>query len=600
MRLLRRALHLAQRFAEVARAGGLRVALSIARRKVSRAIASRWRMRVRASASAGIPADLADVRSRGCRLSVVVPVYDTPPALLRECVQSVLSQVYPHWELCLCDDGSTREDTRAAIEELRGSDPRFRIVTSDANLHIAGATNLAAEQATGKFLVFLDHDDVLHPWALYEVAKADLRWNDIDVLYTDEDKLDAHGYRRDPYYKPDWSPEHLDSVMYLLHMLVVRKRLFWRLGGMRAQFAGAQDYDLALRATRQARRVHHVDRIRYHWRMIPGSAAGAVDAKPYAVARARRALEESARERGIDATVEDGQFPGSFRLRRRVDRSVPVTLLVLTNYGKRAIEGRGEVDLLRNFVGSIRARSTHPSYQLVVVDNGNAGEAERAFLADAGARLESFAPEARFNYPRKLNFALRFVDTEMVLLLNDDLEVITPDWIESLLEYACDPAVGVAGARLRYPDGRIQHAGLALGLNGTVGHVCHGMPLGQVGYNGYSHLVRNYSAVTGAVMATRMSVLRELGGFDEAFAVDFNDVDFCLRARQLGKRIVYTPYSELVHFEGSSLVRRAQDPVEAARFAARWHEWIERDPYFNVNLPRDDPSLASAAPGARE
>ena len=273
MRRLQRVLHLVRRFGEVARSGGLRLALSIARRKASRAIAWRWRTRVRASANAGVPADLADVRSRGCRLSVIVPVHDTPPALLRECVESVLAQVYPHWELCLCDDASTRGDTLEAIEELRGSDPRFRIVSSDSNLHIAGATNLAAEQATGKFLVFLDHDDVLHPWALYEVAKADLRWNDIDVLYTDEDKLDEKGYRRDPYYKPDWSPEHLDSVMYLLHMLVIRKRLFWRLGGMRPPLAGAQDYDLALRATRLARRVHHVDRILYHWRIIPGRSA---------------------------------------------------------------------------------------------------------------------------------------------------------------------------------------------------------------------------------------------------------------------------------------------------------------------------------------
>lgn len=593
---MRRLLHLVSVFIDIARASGLPVALKLSWRKLWRKagrLNRKFATRVLPSASIP-PQQLERMARAGCRVSVVVPVHDTPPDLLEECIRSVLEQAYPNWELCICDDASTREDTRLALEAHRGTDPRIRIVRSEAPLHIARASNLAAEQATGKYLAFLDHDDRLHPAALYEIARADLDRGDIDVMYTDEDKLDASGRHCDTYLKPDWSPEHLDSVMYVLHLLVVRKSLFWALEGLRHEVSGAQDYDLALRACAKARHVHHIDKVLYHWRMIAGSAAAQVNAKPYALQAARRALADSLAERGLQAEVGEGLLPGTFRTRRAVRGDPPVTLLILTNHGKRDIPGRGEVRLLDNFVTSVVERSTYRNYRIVVVDNGNAADDTRRMLAGCAARLVTYARTPSFNFPKQLNFALQSVDTEQVLLLNDDLEVISPDWIESLLEFSQDPDIGVAGAQLFYPDGRIQHAGIVLGVNGSAAHIFHGMPGSQVGYNGYSHLVRNYSAVTGAVMATRMSILAKTGGFDEQFAIDFNDVDFCLRVRALGLRIVYTPYCRLVHFEGSSLKRTAQNPAEVALFSQRWRALIARDPYYNVNLPRDSADLMDA------
>lgn len=582
---------LVRRFVEVARTGGFRLAFGMTRRKLARVLMRSLRLLKafrRRMADRSLPEDLGQVHEKGCLISVVVPVHDTPPEWLEACIQSVVRQVYENWELCICDDASSRPETLAVLERWRGADPRIRIVRSDQNLHISRASNLAAEQATGRYLAFLDHDDALHPRALYEVAKADIAHQDIDLLYTDEDKIDLAGKHRDAYFKPDWSPEHLESVMYILHLLVIRKGLFWRLGGLRDEVTGAQDYDLALRASAAARRIHHVDKVLYHWRMIPGSAAASADAKPYALARARRAVEDALASRGERGRVDDGAYPGSFRVRRAIEGEPPVTLLILTNHGRRHVEGRGDVDLLPNFIDSIRSRSTYRNYRVLVVDNGNASEATRVRLDRDGIRLVSFDLQPPFNFPRKLNFALDFVDTELVVLLNDDLEVISPDWIESLLEHAQRPAIGAVGAQLLYPDGRIQHAGIVLGLVGAAGHVFHGMPSAEIGYCGYSHLLRNYSAVTGAVLATRMSVLRELGGFDEALAVDYNDVDFCLRAGARGLRIVYTPFCKLYHFEGSTVKRTTQNPAEVDLFRKRWHALIERDPQFNIGLSRVD------------
>ena len=570
--------------------------MSISVRKVRRVIAKSAYARYRSIRGSPLPRDLPQVQKLGCTISVIVPVHNTPPDILRECIQSVLEQDYVNWELCLCDDASSDPSTLAVVESFRGSDPRIRIVRSLENLHISQATNLAAEQATGRFLAFLDHDDRLHRLALYEIAKADLSVPDIDLLYTDEDKIDVNGSHCDSYLKPDWSPEHLDSVMYILHLLVVRKSLFWAIGGMRHELAGSQDYDLALRASSQARTILHIDRVLYHWRMIPGSSAAEIDAKPYALERARKALSDSLRARGVAASVEDGLFPGSFRVRRKIDGNPPVTLLVLTNHGHRDLPGRGSVDLLENFVCSIRSKSSYANHRIVVVDNHNASLKRRDWLKSQGVRLESHRYAPPFNFARKLNHALSFVESEQVVLLNDDLEVATTDWIESLLEFSQQPEIGVVGAQLLYPDGRIQHAGVVLGINGSAGHVFHGMPSALVGYNGYSHVVRNFSAVTGAVMATRMSIVRELGGFDEGFAIDFNDIDFCLRARRRGLRVVYTPYARLVHFEGSTEKRAAQNPSEVQRFTSVWANEIRRDPYYNVNLSRDSVQYAEALP----
>jgi GT2 family glycosyltransferase len=535
--------------------------------------------------------DWREISRSDLRVSVVVPVKDTPPEVLRRCITSVIGQTHQAWELCMCDDHSTDPRTLEVLAAYRGSDPRIRIVTSDEPLGISGATNLAAEQATGAFIALLDHDDELHVQALAEIADAVRAYDDLDLLYTDEDKLGEDGAHREPYFKPDWSPDHLHSVMYLLHCLAIRKALFWRLGGMRSRFDGAQDYDLALRASSVARRIHHVPRVLYHWRMVAGSAAGEVGAKPAALVAGREALAEHAATLDPPGRVEDGLYAGTFRLRRALEPPPEVTLLVLTADPVVELDGRGPTRLLRVFVDSVRERTTYPGVRLLVVHDGELSDESAAAVAAAGGSAVAYddplRPDRGFSFARKANHAVSLVETEHLILLNDDLEVVSPGWVEALVEPLADPEVAVVGARLLYPDGRIQHAGVVIGVQGGAAHVFHGMPRETRGSGLYPQIIRNYSAVTAAVFATRRSTFDALGGFDEAFAHDYQDVDFCLRAVASGRRIVYTPFAELVHHEGATLRRTAQDPGEVALFRERWAGFMERDPHYNPNLSRE-------------
>lgn len=528
----------------------------------------------------------------GVRISILVPVFNTPPEVLQKCIESVRGQSYASWELCLVDDASTNHQTVAMLERYRGTDARIKIVRSPFNLHIARATNLVAEVATGEFLAFLDHDDAIAADALAEVAQAVMARPDIDLLYTDEDKIDPDGRHCEAYYKPDWSPDHLMSVMYVLHFLVIRKSLFWSIGGLRHERSGAQDYDLALRASRRARHIHHIPKVLYHWRMIPGSASAEADAKPYALLAARAAVEDAVAQDGLQATVEDGLLQGTFRVRYSLQAAPPVTLLVFTNNGDRDVPGRGRINMVSNFLRSIAETSTYRQYRIVVVDNQNTPAATKGLLRELGGRIVSFKPEKVFSYARKANFATRHVETEQVIYLNDDLEVISPGWIEALLEPLQVPAIGGVGGRLLYPNDRLQHSGVVLGVHGGVGHAFWSLPRAEVGYMGYTHLVRNYSAVSGAVFATRLEVMNAVGGFDEELRVDFNDIDICLRMGAKGWRTVFTPHCELYHFEGSTQVRTTQAPDEIALFHKRWQAKLDLDPYYNPNLPRDRFSFA--------
>lgn len=521
------------------------------------------------------------------RISVLMPVYNTPADVLDAAIMSVVRQTYSGWELCICDDSSTSADTLQILERYRGADSRIKITRSTNNLHIARATNLAAEFATGDFVAFLDHDDTLESDAIETMVRAIEETPEADVLYSDEDKIEPNGTLSEPYLKPDWSPEHLLSVMYLLHFLVVRKSLFLEVGGLRHEFTGAQDYDLALRATDKARRVVHVPHVLYHWRKIPGSAAATIDAKPEALINAKRAVTDFVKNRHTDAEVSDGLFEGSFRVKWPVDANRRVTLLMLSAGQSREIDGRGRVMLVEHAVKSIVERSSFTNYKIIVVHGGNLPADVIEYFSKIGVQLAEYQFEGKFNYPDKLNFALQFVKTDDVILLNDDLEVVTNDWIEALLAFSRQPDIGAVGARLLYPNNRNQHAGVVLGVNGLSTHIFHNQPANQVGYCGFTHVIRNYSAVTGAVLATRMGVIRQVGALNPKLRVDYNDIDFCLRVREAGYRIVYTPHATLYHFEGSSLVRHAVDPADQAEFLARWGEVLENDPYYNPQLPRN-------------
>jgi GT2 family glycosyltransferase len=521
-------------------------------------------------------------------ISVITPVYNTEPRWLVACIESVRRQIYSRWELCIADDASTSEATREVLRRYAG-DSRIKITRLDRNQHISAASNAALATATGEFVAMLDHDDELAPEALLEVARTLNARPDADFVYSDEDKLDVSGARCDPYFKPDWSPELFRSFMYTNHLMVLRRALVDEVGRFRVGFEGSQDYDLALRVIERTDRVVHVPKILYHWRKIPGSAAAEADAKPWALKAARRALTEHLERSGADAEVTSGVAPGLFRVRHRIRGNPLVTVVLPTADRTRDVNGR-EMRLLTNCLRSIVQKTTYSNYEVLVVDNGRLSDESASLMATVRqCRRVSYSYSGAFNFPHKLNFAVRHARGEHLVVFNDDLEVISSEWMTAMLEFSQQPEIGAVGAKLLFPDGRLQHIGMVLGVCGVAAHAFHMAPGSSAGYAGGANTIRNYSCVTGACLMTRRAVFDQVGGFNERLAIDFNDVDYCLRLRQAGYRIVYTPYAQLYHLEGSSLAGREQTRTELDEMRRAWGAAVENDPYYNPNLTRDFP-----------
>lgn len=513
------------------------------------------------------------------RISVVTPVYNTDPRYLRACIESVRAQVYPHWELCLCDDASQREDTRAVLREYDG-DARIKVRFLDRNSNISAASNGALEMATGDYIALLDHDDELTPDALFHVAAFLNAQPGADMVYSDEDKLDTSGGRCDPYFKPDWSPEHFLGTMYTCHLMVVRHAVLKEIGGFREGYEGAQDYDVVLRLMERTDRIHHLPRILYHWRKLAGSAASANAAKPWALDAGRRALEDRVRRNGGGAEVHPGAAPGLFRIKYAVRDQPLVSILIPT---------RGTGPLLARCVRSIAAHTTEHRIEVIVVADGPLAPDARAALEPMRARILDYRAPGPFNFSHKINAAAAAAAGDHLLLLNDDVEVIEDGWLAAMLEYSQQEPIGAVGAKLLYPDDSIQHAGIILGVRGVAAHAFHQHRGESAGYASSAVRVGNFSAVSGACMMTRRDVFRRAGGFDETFPTDFNDVDYCLRLGRLGYRIVFTPYARLVHHESATFGARMPDPAGAAEMRRRWGPVIEADPYYHPNLTREFP-----------
>jgi GT2 family glycosyltransferase len=521
-------------------------------------------------------------------ISVVTPVYNTDPQWLRACIESVRRQAYPHWEHCLADDGSTNEATLATLREYE-SDPRIRITHLTTNSGISVASNAALALASGEFVALLDHDDEYTPDALYWMVKALDEHRDADVVYSDEDKLDLAGARCDPYFKPDWSPEHFLACMYTPHLLMARRALIEGVGGFRTGFEGAQDYDLLLRMSERTSRIEHVRRILYHWRKLPQSTASAGDAKPWATDAGRKALEDAARRRGLPADVLPGAATGLYRVRFKVEGE-PLVSLVIPTIGKPRRIGGSSIDTLRMLVRSVRQKTAYPRYEFVIVaDNGEVTEEVRRALDGSTFRIVPYTPGASFNFSHKMNVGAAHAAGTHLLLLNDDIEVISSDWMTAMLEYSQQRDVGAVGAKLLYPDGRLQHIGIVLGVSGGAAHAFHQHAGASPGYASSAVSVRNYSAVTAACMMTRHDAFDSIGGFDEQFAVDFNDVDYCLRLRRAGYRIVFTPFATLYHHESASFGPRVQNPKELELMRSRWSAVMDHDPYYHPELTREFP-----------
>lgn len=529
----------------------------------------RWRRAEQARTSTvSVPAD-------GPTISVLVPVYRPALWYFRSCVESVLAQHYGAWELCLCDDASDDAELRAYLEELPRRDPRVKVTALERNGGISLATNAALGLAGGELVALLDHDDELTPDALAEVAAAALAHPDLDVCYSDDDKIAENTPPFLPHFKPDWSPDLLLSYPYLSHLLVVRRALLEEIGGFRPDFDGSQDYDVMLRATERARRVVHIPKVLYHWRIVSGSAAGDTAAKPWAHRASRRALEDAVRRRGVDARVDDGPFPGAYHVRRRVQGRPKVSVIVPL---------RDQAAMTIRCLESLEAEDGHEELDVVLVDNGSVEPETRALFARLGDQARVIEHDAAFNWSVINNVAAATCDSDLLLFVNNDVETSKPGWLTALAELAQRPDVGAVGARLVFPGGVVQHAGVVLGQYGIAGHVFMGLPSEEPSYFSWDQVIRPYSAVTGACMMTRRAVFDELGGFDEELEVAFNDIDYCLRVVDAGLQVLYTPHAELVHHESVSR-GMAGFLRDCAVFLGKWgRDRLRRDPYYNPNL----------------
>jgi len=518
----------------------------------------------------------------GPLLSIVVPVYRPALWYFRECVQSVIDQTYQSWELCLCDDGSEDPELSAAMEAYAASDPRIKVLHMEKNGGISRATNRALGVATGEFIVLLDHDDLLELHALGEIAAVMAEHVDVDVIYSDEDKLDELDRPIQPHFKPDWDPDLLLAYPYLGHITAVRHDVLRHVGGFRPEFDGSQDYDVMLRATEMARRVVHIPKVLYHWRVVAGSAAGDTDAKPWAHQASRRVLEDAVERQGIDGFVETGPFQGAYHVRRRVHGDPTVSVI---------IPFRDQASLTVACLESLERAPGYEITEVVLIDNGSTEPETREFRR----RMED-RPNTRvldypgaFNWAAINNFAAATCTTDMLLFLNNDIEATTDGWLHALVELGQRPEIGAVGARLIYPDGKLQHAGVVLGMGGIASHIFIGMPKGVGGYFAWDRVVRSYSAVTAACLLVRREVFEELDGYDEGFAVGFNDVDFCIRLGQAGYRLLCTPHAELTHYESVSRGLSGYYS-DYQLFLSRWTDLLKvGDPYYNPNLGRLEP-----------
>lgn len=504
-------------------------------------------------------------------ISIVMPVRDPQQQWLESAVESVTAQIYPHWQLCICDDASQSICIREFLAGKAKEDARIRFVRSEVNLGISGALNRAAELAHGDYLGFLDHDDVLSPYALFYTAEV-LQQSDCDLIYSDEDRLLKDGRRSKPIFRPGWSPDLLDCCMYMGHLLVVRKESWERLGRFRSAFDGAQDYDLALRIRDSGGSVWHIPKVLYHWRMHEDSTSANPTSKPYTHDAGKRALQDSVVRRGVQAVVEDGGT-NRYHLRRHIHAPLLVSIIICSRNPK----------LLRRCLHGIAKNTEYRHYEIVVVQHKTADNDRMDTLPATVAhkRIRYVGP---FNFSKMNNTGAAEAGGDMLIFLNDDVVPLTPNWLRYLVAQVQRPEIGVVGAKLLYPSGAVQHAGIAVGIMDGVGH-----PFRHTFGSPYWHWLdctRNVSAVTGACLGIRKPLFQDLGGFDPVFPINYNDLDFCLRARAAGYEVIDEPAAILRHDEC-----RTRTPgiglEERQLFWERWTEWLKRDdPFYNPNLTR--------------
>jgi glycosyltransferase involved in cell wall biosynthesis len=532
-------------------------------------------------------------------ISILLPVYNTDESWLRKCLDSVLGQLYPHWELCIADDASTAKHIRRVLEEYRAGDGRIRVVFREVNGHISAASNSALSLAAGEYVALLDHDDELTPDALFEMAVLLNRQHDADMIYSDEDKIDAQGKRHSPFFKPDWSPDTFLSLMYTCHLGVYRTALVRRIGGFREGFEGSQDYDLVLRLTEHTEKICHIPRVLYHWRSIPESSAASFQTKGYAQDAGLRAVREALERRGEAAQVEPvAGLSGRYRVRYRLQDNPLISIVIPT---------RDLSAILGTCLRSIFQKAACERFEVIIVDNDSREpETQALFRLWRGrepSRFRVVPLPIPFNFPALINEGVRHARGDLVLLLNNDIEVISEEWLTEMAAQAMRSRVGAVGVKLLYPDDTVQHAGVVLGVGGIAGHSHKYFANDRPGYFDRLRITANCAAVTAACLMVKKARFLEVGGFDVALPVAFNDVDFCIKLLKAGYYNLCLSDLKLYHHE--SQTRGPEDTVEKQlRFRgeielmeARWGDLLKKDPFYSPHLTRDreDSSISVAA-----
>ncbi len=507
-------------------------------------------------------------------ISIVMPVYNTELTLLKKAISSLFQQSYDRWELCICDDCSTSQETLAYLHQISKLNNKIHIIFSHHNEGISQTTNKAITLAQGQYIGFMDHDDLLPKHALSIIVNEINKKRNADIFYTDNDYISKFGLRFNPAFKPDWSEDMLLSLHYITHFLIVKKSLVKKVGSLKKKFDGVQDYDFILRATELTDKIVHIPFVLYHWRFHEGSLSLNKEKAEELRFKARLALEESLQRRRIRGHILFTEYPSIFRLQRTLFKKPLISIIIPT---------RDKRDILDACLKSILKKTHYTPYELLVINNSSTKEslAHMTNLQKKGIKI--FHYQAPFNFSSIINFGVSKAHGEYIVILNNDTEIITPDWLESLLEHSQREDVGVVSPKLLFPNKKIQHAGVLLHPKKIAVHANYFKPSNDF----TSNFIRDYSAVSGACMMFRKSIFLKIGKFDEIFPIQYNDIDFCLRLRKKNYHVIYTPYAELYHYESLTRVK-SYDLEQKKVFIQRWREVINKDPFISKDILLQD------------
>lgn len=524
------------------------------------------------------------------KISIIVPMYNTKEKYLKELIDSIINQTYKNWELCLSDGSDEKKDY---VERLVNVDERIKYKFLNANKGISENSNEALKLATGDYIALLDHDDILPAFSLFEVVKTINTDKEAEFIYTDEDKLlEEKENRMGPHFKQDYAPDTFMSYNYICHFSIFKKNLMERIGGFRKEFDGSQDYDIIFRATEQANRIIHIPKILYHWRINENSVALSAEAKPYAYEAAKKAIKAHLNRIGLNANVEDTRIIGLYKVNYEIVGTPKVSIIILNKDHKKD---------LKRCIDSILEKTTYENYEIIIVENNSKTKEIFKYYKELEKNEKIKIVEYKeqgFNYSRLNNFGVKNATGDYIVLLNNDTEIITKDWIETMVGNCQRKDVGIVGAKLLYENDTVQHVGVVLGLTGVAGHVNLGIGADEIGYMGRNIITQNYSAVTGAMLMISKEDYERIGGLDEEFPVAYNDVDLCLKIRKLGKVVVMNPFVEAYHYEsktrGYEITEEKKRRLEedTKRLKNKWKDVFEKeDPYFNINFRHDIPAM---------